>query len=75
MLSQKCAQIVHKGEKSVAKIGEALCRRSTTSDDPKPPALYSPDTIQVVHEESVAKISEACPLDKAALLGCGVSTG
>lgn len=29
----------------------------------------------VVHEESVALIDPACPLDKAALLGCGVSTG
>lgn len=29
----------------------------------------------VVHEESVALIDPSCPLDKAALLGCGVSTG
>lgn len=29
----------------------------------------------VVHEVSVAKITEAAPLDKVCLLGCGVSTG
>jgi len=29
----------------------------------------------VVHEESVAKIDPEAPLDKACLLGCGVSTG
>lgn len=29
----------------------------------------------VVHEESVAKIDPKAPLDKVALLGCGVSTG
>ncbi len=29
----------------------------------------------VVHEESVALIDDKCPLDRAALLGCGVSTG
>uniref|UniRef100_A0A7S0R9Y7 S-(hydroxymethyl)glutathione dehydrogenase n=1 Tax=Chlamydomonas leiostraca TaxID=1034604 RepID=A0A7S0R9Y7_9CHLO len=29
----------------------------------------------VVHEQSVAKIDEAAPLDKVALLGCGVATG
>lgn len=29
----------------------------------------------VVHAESVAKIDPKAPLDKVALLGCGVSTG
>lgn len=29
----------------------------------------------VVHEQSVAKIDPSAPLDKVALLGCGVSTG
>ena len=29
----------------------------------------------VVHEVSVAKIDKSAPLDKACLLGCGVSTG
>jgi len=29
----------------------------------------------VVHEESVAKIDRSAPLDKVALLGCGVATG
>lgn len=29
----------------------------------------------VVHEVSVAKISEKAPLDKVCLLGCGVTTG
>lgn len=29
----------------------------------------------VVHEQSVAKIDPHAPLDKVALLGCGVSTG
>jgi len=29
----------------------------------------------VVHEQSVAKIDPKAPLDKVALLGCGVSTG
>ena len=29
----------------------------------------------VVHQESVAKIRDDAPLDKVALLGCGVSTG
>ena len=29
----------------------------------------------VVHEFSVAKISEKAPLDKVCLLGCGVTTG
>lgn len=29
----------------------------------------------VVHEVSVAKIDKKAPLDKACLLGCGVSTG
>ncbi len=30
---------------------------------------------KVVHEVSVAKISEKAPLDKVCLLGCGVTTG
>lgn len=29
----------------------------------------------VVHAESVAKIDPKAPLDKVALLGCGVATG
>ena len=29
----------------------------------------------VVHEESVAKIDEAAPLEVVCLLGCGVTTG
>ena len=29
----------------------------------------------VLHEESVAKISEHAPLDKVCLLGCGIATG
>ena len=29
----------------------------------------------VVHEVSLAKIDKNAPLDKACLLGCGVSTG
>jgi Zn-dependent alcohol dehydrogenase len=29
----------------------------------------------VVHEQSVAKVREDAPLDKIALLGCGVTTG
>lgn len=29
----------------------------------------------VVHEQSVAKIDSAAPLDKVCLLGCGISTG
>ncbi len=29
----------------------------------------------VVHEESVAKVDKAAPLDKICLLGCGVTTG
>ena len=28
-----------------------------------------------MHEESVAKVNPAAPLDKICLLGCGVSTG
>jgi NDMA-dependent alcohol dehydrogenase len=34
---------------------------------------FSPHT--VVHEDSVVKIDEDIPLDKAALVGCGVTTG
>ena len=34
---------------------------------------FSPYT--VVHEDSVVKIDEDIPLDKAALVGCGVTTG
>ena len=58
-------------------ISDGTFRYNTASGDPVMPmcllGTFSPYV--TVHEASVVKIEDDVPLDKAALLGCGVSTG
>ena len=38
-------------------------------------SIYSFAEYMLVHEHAIAKIREDMPLDRAALIGCGVTTG